>query len=140
MEAEAALFLDTSGVASFLIASEPRHVEARRLAAAAALRGRRSLHLSSLVLQETATLLKARRKPNLVPRLFALVEHSKAFAFHFVDAETYYEARDFMLLHEDKEWSFVDCSSFVLMRRLKLTDALTTDHHFSQAGFRPLLV
>ena len=95
--------------------------------------------MSSLVLQEAATLLKARRKPHLVPRLFRLVEESKAIAFHFVDAEAFHAARDFMLLHQDKDWSFVDCSSFVLMRRLDLRDALTTDHHFTQAGFRPLL-
>lgn len=41
--------------------------------------------------------------------------------------------------HEDKEWSLTDCSSFVVMRDLGLTQALTADHHFSQAGFVALL-
>jgi predicted nucleic acid-binding protein len=31
------------------------------------------------------------------------------------------------------------CTSFVVMSRLGLTDALTTDHHFEQAGFNALL-
>ncbi len=39
----------------------------------------------------------------------------------------------------DKEWSLVDCISFVVMKQRRLTDALTTDHHFDQAGFRVLL-
>ena len=33
----------------------------------------------------------------------------------------------------DKHWSFTDCTSFVVMRRLRLREALTTDHHFQQA-------
>jgi uncharacterized protein len=40
---------------------------------------------------------------------------------------------------EDKEWSLTDCTSFVVMRDEGLTDALTTDHHFEQAGFTALL-
>lgn len=39
----------------------------------------------------------------------------------------------------DKEWSLTDCISFVVMRREKLTEALTGDRHFEQAGFRALL-
>ncbi len=35
----------------------------------------------------------------------------------------------------DKEWSLVDASSFVIMRMYQMTEALTTDHHFTQAGF-----
>jgi predicted nucleic acid-binding protein len=41
--------------------------------------------------------------------------------------------------HADKEWSFTDCVSFVVMRELGIRDAFTTDHHFEQAGFLPLL-
>ena len=39
----------------------------------------------------------------------------------------------------DKEWSLVDCASFVLMQRRGIAEALTTDHHFEQAGFVRLL-
>ena len=39
----------------------------------------------------------------------------------------------------DKEWSLTDCISFIIMRQYELTDALTGDHHFEQAGFRILL-
>ena len=39
----------------------------------------------------------------------------------------------------DKEWSLVDCISFVVMTDRKITDALTGDHHFEQAGFNALL-
>ncbi len=39
----------------------------------------------------------------------------------------------------DKEWSLTDCISFVVITDENLTDALTGDHHFEQAGFRLLL-
>ena len=39
----------------------------------------------------------------------------------------------------DKEWSLVDCSSFVVMEKFGITESFTTDHHFEQAGFIRLL-
>jgi predicted nucleic acid-binding protein len=39
----------------------------------------------------------------------------------------------------DKDWSLTDCISFVVMRDRGITDALTGDHHFEQAGFNALL-
>jgi hypothetical protein len=41
--------------------------------------------------------------------------------------------------HADKKWTLTDCISFVVMRERGLTDALTGDRHFEQAGFVPLL-
>jgi predicted nucleic acid-binding protein len=39
----------------------------------------------------------------------------------------------------DKDWPLTDCISFVVMQQNNLTDALTSDHHFEQAGFKALL-
>jgi len=41
---------------------------------------------------------------------------------------------------QDKDWGLTDCISFVVMTERSLTDALTVDEHFRQAGFRPLLL
>lgn len=39
----------------------------------------------------------------------------------------------------DKDWSLVDCISFALMKKREISEALTGDRHFEQAGFRALL-
>ena len=39
----------------------------------------------------------------------------------------------------DKDWSLTDCISFVVMKERTITEALTGDHHFEQAGFKILL-
>ncbi|MFV9677847.1 MAG: hypothetical protein ACNYVW_09390 [Methanosarcinales archaeon] len=40
---------------------------------------------------------------------------------------------------DDQEWGLTDCISFIVMGNPGLTDALTADEHFEQAGFRALL-
>lgn len=67
--------------------------------------------------------LRENRNVTIVPQTSA----------QFRDALALYAARN------DKAWSLTDCASFRIMERYHLTDALTHDGHFEQAGFRALL-
>jgi len=49
------------------------------------------------------------------------------------------EALSFYRQHKDKAWSLTDCASFLIMREVGVTDVLSHDHHFEQAGFKALL-
>ena len=42
-------------------------------------------------------------------------------------------------IRPDKEWSVVDCSSFIVMEEMNISEAFTEDNHFEQAGFIKLL-
>lgn len=54
--------------------------------------------------------------------------------------ELYDRAMESYRQRPDKEWGITDCISFVVMQDYRLTQALTTDEHFKQAGFRALLI
>ena len=71
--------------------------------------------------------------------LFRLTEESQALTTEWISPDRFSAARKFMLKHLDQEFSFTDCVSFVVMKELRLTDALATDNHFRIAGFNPLL-
>ena len=43
---------------------------------------------------------------------------------------------DLFAARPDKAWSLTDCISFAVMTERGLSEALTGDHHFEQAGFR----
>jgi uncharacterized protein len=53
----------------------------------------------------------------------------------YIDQPLDDEAWRLLEARPDKEWSLVDATSFVVMKRFGMTQALTTDHHFAQAGF-----
>jgi predicted nucleic acid-binding protein len=44
-------------------------------------------------------------------------------------------ARSWFFRWSDKSFSFTDCTSFVVMKELRIRRALTLDRHFEQAGF-----
>lgn len=49
------------------------------------------------------------------------------------------KALELYLQRPDKAWSLTDCSSFIIMRELQITEALAYDKHFQQAGFITIL-
>jgi predicted nucleic acid-binding protein len=56
-----------------------------------------------------------------------------------VDTRLFQKGFDLYKSYQDKAWGLVDCISFVVMQERGITDALTTDSHFGQAGFNVLL-
>ncbi len=61
---------------------------------------------------------------------------------HVVSVDTVLLTRALRLYRErpDKQWGLTDCVSFVVMQDFRLIDAVTTDEHFVQAGYRALMI
>jgi hypothetical protein len=132
------LFVDTSGLYALADHRDPVRARAQKIAAARAAAGSR-LALTDYVLDEACTLAKARAGSYAALRLLQLVEASAGFRIEWVGPDRFEAAKAYFRKHADHDYSFTDCTSFVVMEELRLRDALTTDHHFTEAGFRALL-
>ncbi len=131
-------FWDTSGFFSLLSSDDPKHERAKELAASG---GREQVRFvtTDWIVGETCTLLAARRKAHLIPFFLDHSEKGGSVVTIHLDKDFLRRARDYLRKHLDHEYSFTDCASFVLMDERGITEAVTTDGHFVQAGFVALL-
>ncbi len=132
------VFVDTSGWYALIDRRDAWHPRARR--EVERLLGRRAeLVTSDYVVDECATLTKARAGARAALRLLDLLHESRAVRWEWVDAERFARAETLFRKHRDHGYSFTDCVSFALMRELRIQAALTSDEHFETAGFQRLL-
>ena len=130
------MLLDTSGLLCLHDADERHHQEALAVYGTAR---RRLTH--AYVLAEFIALAHARRLPRERAVSFAIdLLDSPEIEVVWVDEALHREATNLLLARLDKTYSLCDAVSFALMRRRSITEALTTDRHFEQEGFRRLLI
>ena len=132
------LFIDSGGFYALISLESAAHEKAAAIMEESR-RVRRRAVTTDYVLDETATLLRARGLTKQLAEFFRLTEASHALSIEWMTPDRFAAARQFMLKHLDQEFSFTDCVSFIVMKELRLTDALATDNHFRIAGFNPLL-
>ena len=117
--------------------ADPAHDRARA-ARDQALEAGCLLVTTDYVVDETLTLIRVRLGLRAAETWWSQVDGSSRVRWEWIDAARADKARALFFRHRDKDYSFTDCTSFVVMRELKLKDALTTDRHFRQMGFRVL--
>ena len=132
------VFMDTAGFLALWDAADENHRRAVALQAELTRQGRRFL-TSDYIADETATLLLVRHSHGAAADFLRTIATSESLQLQWVGPERFQAAAGFFARHHHKEWSFTDCVSFELMHELRIRDSFTTDHHFRQAGFNPLL-
>jgi hypothetical protein len=128
------IFVDTAGWMALADGADSRH-EACREARDECLRGGCALVTTDYVLDETLTLVRLRLGLGAARRWWEQVETSTRVRWEWIDAPRAEKARAWFFGWADKDFSLTDCTSFVVMRELRIRRALTTDAHFRQAGF-----
>lgn len=91
------------------------------------------------VLMEVADALSSQlQRPAFIELLDSLV-HDPTVTIISASHKEFEQGVDLFSRRFDKSWSLTDCTSFVVMKDRGITEALTADKHFAQAGFTPLL-
>lgn len=132
------VFVDTSGLYALVDKSDTRHRQAREVVEKLLRAGRR-LVVTDYVVTEAVNLANARSGSRVAVRVLDLVEQSAGIRIEWIESARFDKTKAFFRKHADHSYSFTDCSSFVIMRELRLTEALTTDRHFVEVGLRTLL-
>jgi predicted nucleic acid-binding protein len=124
------IFVDTS--AWFAVYS-PR--DANHAAAVQFLRAiRDELVTTDYVIDETLTLLRRRKESQHALAFGSRLIGGKAAQVININDADFSAAWQMFRAYRDKEWSFTDCTCFVVMERLGITQAFAFDDHFRQLG------
>ena len=131
------VFVDTSAWVALFEKSDDKHREA--LACLDRIRAQRlRLVMSDLVFGESITTALGRSGHRIAVNAGEYMLQSGIVEIVWLDEILKRRAWDYFERHADKDYSFVDCTSFVLMKDMKVTKYLSFDEHFKQAGFSAL--
>ncbi len=132
------VFADTSGWLAFANKRDVAH-EVAVSVNKSILRNRNMYVTSNYVLDETYTGLLARAGHSAAVDFGEMIRTSESVRVSRVSENVEAEAWELFKKYSDKQFSFTDCTSFVLMQRLRIIEAFASDHHFEQMGFTILL-
>lgn len=129
------IFVDSSFWIGFGMPSDGRHDEALRVYDAYE---SEPLLTSNLVRGETWTFLRRRAGHAAATDFLDRIEGSPRVELLHVSRELEEDSWRWLRRHDEREYSFVDATSFALMRSLRIRDALAFDGDFAAAGFTEL--
>ncbi len=129
------IFVDTSFWVAVNLQRDPRHDDAVRLLRAHA---SERLVTSNHVLGETWTFLRRRAGHAQATRFLDGALGSPRVSVVRVPRRLEEVALAWLRRHDERSYSFVDATSFAVMRSMKIREALAFDGDFSAAGFREL--
>lgn len=132
------VFLDTAYAIALSSESDKHHKRAMELAEQLEKTGTRLVTTRAVQL-EIGNALSKQRYRHAAIRLLDSLEADPMVKIIPLSEKLYAQALQIYRERQDKEWGLVDCISFIIMTKRNLTEALTTDEHFQQAGFRALL-
>lgn len=130
-----AVFADTSYYIALLHIGDEYHAQARSYTEG--FDGR--MVTTAWIITETGNALAKGANRRSFVTLLADLENDDRVQIVAPTQSLFQKGLDLYRSRMDKDWSLTDCTSFVVMQETGLTQALTADRHFEQAGFSVLL-
>ena len=124
------VFVDTGAWFAYFVRRDPDHaasVDWMR-------QNRQSLVTTDYILDELFTLLKLRESHRVAVAAAAALLGQSVTRLERIGESDFRMARGVFERYSDKEWSFTDCTSKVVIDRLAITHAFAFDHHFEEFG------
>ena len=94
-----------------------------------------SIIITNYIFDEVVTFFNKRGLHKEAVKLGEILLSSQSIKIEDIDTRCFYESWDYFKKHSDKDYSFTDCVSFVIMKRYGIKNSLSFDKHFEQAGF-----
>ncbi len=129
------IFVDTSAWYAVEVEDDVNHEKACKFLSLIA-SGKYGISITTdYVLDETLTLLRSRRDLTSATTFMDKIKKSSSVRVFWIDENLFEKALNIFQKSNHKSWSFTDCTSFVLMRELSISEAFTFDSHFREAAF-----
>lgn len=130
------IFLDTGAILALALPGDKYHI-----AVVSAVGNLADAHIvtTEAVLTEVCSFLAHHSVRNLAVRAINEIRSDDTIEVIPASSDLFERAYTLFAKRTDKDWSLVDCLSFEVMHLRQITQALTTDKHFLQAGFDVLV-
>ncbi len=125
------IFFDTSAIYAYINSKDPDHKKVKRSVSSHP----GKLVITNYVFDEVVTLILSRLGHNTAIKVGNTLLNSPQIEKTWVTQNDEKEAWNLLSERKDKEYSFTDCISFVVMRRDDIKRYVATDYHFKQEGF-----
>ena len=123
-------FADTGGWFALFVAEDLNHTAAATWFA----QQTQLLLTTNYVVDETLTLLRSRGQAAVALSLGRRFFDGSVATVYYLTEDDIRAAWQVFARYADKEWSFTDCTSKVVMEKLDITEAFAFDYHFRQFG------
>lgn len=124
------IFVDTGAWFACAVTEDINHAAAARWLD----KNREMLLTTDYVVDETLTLFKSRGQPVTALRVGQQFFEGRVGVVHFLTEDQIRRTWEVFRQFADKEWSFTDCASKVVIEELEITQAFSFDGHFRQFG------